>query len=784
MDDNSYSLEDILLELELKRSMEEKRPKPPQRATEKFATTPAKPPVPAARPEEPEAAPQAADAPAPKPSMPTGKPEEKPTPAATKPTARPVIPLTPAPAPKPAAPAKPPVSQNTVSISTRTRVLTVESTEDPDNTLELRGTDPNMEGQLIMEDFAKSPEDEELEHEVRRRRRRKVDAFRLIDGTKEPLKLTGEEDDTDAEDVLERDDSDEELVDFNEYEEADSIRSELNYRRRTGAMGVIASGIMVLMLTALTLMYEWGWLQAVPAALINAVHTAVLIGVIFVNHRLVAHGLKSLVTLHPDADTPPALCGVIGLLYTIAQFFYLPAVSAGSALFLSAVAALAVMGGALGRQMQIMRISRNFNFVSGEKHRKLAAHYLDDTKIATEMGQNVDENGFPATLFYRRASFLENFLQNSYANDPADRAMRWYVWIALGVSVLCGAGYGLLFPEHAMRAPIVFTVAALLTLPSFALFGSQRAMTRSCKRALRQNVFIAGWDAAETFGERTDVVVVEAQELFPRGCVKLHGIKTFAGTRIDDAITDAAAVAIAAGGPLAPIFRHLIEQRTDILGEVDSLAYEQDMGVSGWVSGRRTLIGNRRLMENHGIAMPSKEYESRYIKDDRTIVYLSTGGELSAMFVVSYLAHPVIRTQVRALYKEHARLVIRTCDPNVTAARVADVMGIPVQGVQILTAGQGRAYGKALEPDDERVDAVLACGGRAESKLFGAVQCRRLRRGGKAAVWSQLIPSILMLAFCVFVTAVTGLIPHVYLMLALVFGYGVLAWAIPKFFRT
>ena len=58
----------------------------------------------------------------------------------------------------------------------------------------------------------------------------------------------------------------------------------------------------------------------------------------------------------------------------------------------------------------------------------------------------------------------------------------------------------------------------------------------------------------------------------------------------------------------------------------------------GLISDRRVLVGNRRLLENHGVDVPSRDYENRYAKDGRQLVYLSTAGELSAMFVVSYIA--------------------------------------------------------------------------------------------------------------------------------------------------
>lgn len=100
-------------------------------------------------------------------------------------------------------------------------------------------------------------------------------------------------------------------------------------------------------------------------------------------------------------------------------------------------------------------------------------------------------------------------------------------------------------------------------------------------------------------------MVLDALDLFPAESVLLHGIKTFSGARIDEAILDAAAVSSAAGGPLSSVFLRVIENRTDILPAVDSLVYEQEMGLSGWVSGRRVLVGNRRLLENHGVDVPS-----------------------------------------------------------------------------------------------------------------------------------------------------------------------------------
>ena len=693
-------------------------------------------------------------------------------------------------------PAPEEATPKTVAVSMRTRVLSVEPPA-PDPLSDTRELDGQIDGQMVMENFLEEPMDEEaVEEELLRRRREKIREFRLIEGGKAPeqphepsrFKLTGEEEanDAEADELPEEDEFAEDLLeDFNEYAEADAIRSELAYRRRVGGVGILATAVMEALLIALTMLHYVGALTVLTPAVEVALHTALLVGLLCVNHRMIGNGIKRLLTFRADADTPPAICGAVGLLYTVTQFAQTAQIADGQAWFLSAAAGLAMFAGALGRQTQVIRIQRNFGFVGNEKQKKNAATVLEDRKVADALGYPEKDGVAPQVVYYRRVPFLSRFLDTSYAYDPADRVMRWFTPLVLGVAVVCAVGFGLLFPERWERAWLLFASSVMLCMPSWSMFAVQRAMARSCKKALRKGAMIGGFAAAEQFGDRTKAVILEAAELFPKDRVKLHGIKTFSGTRIDEAITDAAAVMIAARGPLSPIFHRLIENRTDILREVDSLAYEQDMGLSGWVGGRRVLIGNRRLLENHGVDVPSKEYETRYVRDDRCVVYLSTGGELSAMFVVSYLAGEAIKNQLHLLEREHVRIVVRTCDPNITDALMCDVMELPVRSVEVLSAGEGRIYESLLaDTQAERADAVLACGGHAVSKVFGIVQSCRMRRGVWAALISQMTLSILAMMLCLFIGATTGVVMRLPILMLAIAAYGAVGWLIGRLFRS
>lgn len=274
--------------------------------------------------------------------------------------------------------------------------------------------------------------------------------------------------------------------------------------------------------------------------------------------------------------------------------------------------------------------------------------------------------------------------------------MKLFVPLLAAASALLGVGYGLLHPDGWWMALTVFVSALCLATPA-AMTAMNFPLLRAGKKALSRGGMVSGWNAVKEFGH-LHAVVVDAADLFPSESVLLHGIKTFSGARIDEAILDAAAISIQAGGPLAAVFRRVIEDKTDILPAVDSLVYEQEMGLAGWVGGRRVLVGNRRLLENHGVDVPSRDYEMRYTKNNRQLVYLSAAGELSAMFVVSYVADEGIAEALHSLEKAGITLLVRTCDPNVTESLICDVLDMDGYYVEMLGTVAGRAFSGRKRP--------------------------------------------------------------------------------------
>lgn len=246
-------------------------------------------------------------------------------------------------------------------------------------------------------------------------------------------------------------------------------------------------------------------------------------------------------------------------------------------------------------------------------------------------------------------------------------------------------------------------------------------------------------------------------DLFPRGTVILNGIKTFAGQRIDEAIVDATALMCSVGGPLSDLFDQIIQSRRDMLPKIDRTEYEDGKGVSGWVSGRRIFIGNRELLEAHGIEPPSHDYEEKYISGGKKIVYLAAGGELVAMFIISYNSDRRRAMELRRMEDNGISLVVRTCDPNITPELLAECFGLDAHSINVLPQRLGEVYTGLTAKPQERTDALMATKGRPTAMMRMLVACVRQRSNITIAVALQNVAVILGFALVAFLTCYSGL---------------------------
>jgi Cu+-exporting ATPase len=129
-------------------------------------------------------------------------------------------------------------------------------------------------------------------------------------------------------------------------------------------------------------------------------------------------------------------------------------------------------------------------------------------------------------------------------------------------------------------------------------------------------------------------------------------------------------------------------------------------GVSGEIAGRRVLLGNAKLLHDHGINVGAlrRQYEARAAAGQSS-VFVAVDDELAGMITV---ADPVKADSAAAIARLKARglrLVMLTGDARATAQAVAQAVGIPEFLAEVLPDGKA-AHVAALQERGEVVAMV------------------------------------------------------------------------------
>ena len=450
---------------------------------------------------------------------------------------------------------------------------------------------------------------------------------------------------------------------------------------------------------------------------------------------IVGGGIAALFRLRANCDSPAALA-LLGALIQGAVLAVLPdSVYASEQISLYFSVALAVLFFTLcGKKLLVARVEANFRFLTSDQ-KKFAFLQIQNREFAREfargLGPDVDRVAYSAP-----ADFLTGFLDGSYSPDYSENFTCFAVPASLLGALVVAVVTFLLGGKSLPVAVSAFAAVLCVCAPLSSAMVPNLMLRKVSKKLNAEGAMLTGYEAAEDYAD-TGAVLLSDKDLFLPDNIMIHGMKVFAEQRIDEAILDAASVIISCDGIMSGVFLNMVGGNRRLLRKVDSLVYEDGMGLSAWVDGKRVLIGSRELMRNHEIDCPSRDFENRYVRDGRKVLYIASAGELSAMFVVSYNPDPDTADQLLELQRRGISAIVYTTDPNVTADLISMVFGVKRTGVKVLPAKLHAEYAFLTKPK-ERVRAGGAHGGGLAGILrllrASAAVRRSVMRGSVAQV--------------------------------------------------
>lgn len=533
------------------------------------------------------------------------------------------------------------------------------------------------------------------------------------------------------------------VEDYTGEEDEKSILYELNHNIRKLFMRSLLSGIIaavVVVLTIVTRIFPNAICSAVPfAPAAYAILLFILMAASLVLNRVaMLSGLSPLVHIKGNSDTAVAVAGAAGMVQIIVSFFCLGDLNGFHVNYYTVIPMLAFFANNVGKLYMVLRVKDNFKFVSS-KGQKYASKIYNNESVAMQMmsGTAADR---PIIAYQHKTKFPSNFLKISYAPDPSEDLASKLAPITTIASIIIAVMYGVVKLSFA-DALNAFALITAVSVPVATLLSVNAPVRKLCKTLLSYGSMLSGYPSVKQFCDST-AIMIDANELFPAESISLEGIKTFEDYGIDESLLCGIAILKEAQNPIANAFDSVVAETEETLPEVESVLYEDEIGLVGWIKSERILVGSRTLMEKYSVEVPNMEYEEKYTSQGRQVTYLSRAGRLVAMFVTRYTPDAQLKAEMQRAETNGINFLIRTTDYNVTNDLVAKLYDLFYRSIKVLPTGLGNVLREAEDTVEETSRSYLITNGKAASLARAVTGCVKIKHNISLSIIIQLIAVI------------------------------------------
>lgn len=486
-----------------------------------------------------------------------------------------------------------------------------------------------------------------------------------------------------------------------------------------------------------------------PQAICNAVFFApvayavinfLLIGFsTFVNRVAIMSGLTPLAHFKGNSDTAVALAAVASVVQTVVSFFCLYGVTSFDINYYTVIVLAAFFANNLGKLLMVLRVKENFKFTAADGQRYAAKIYNNESVAAQMMSGTAVER--PIIAYQHRTGFPSNFLKISYAPDPSEDLASKLAPATAVIAVVVALLYGIFFGSFS-GAVNAFALVCAVCIPVSTLLAVNIPMYDLCKKLLPTGAMLSGYPSVKQFCDST-AVMIDANELFPADSVFLDGIKTFEDYNIDESLLCGIAILKEAKNPIAKVFEKVVDETEGDLPEVESVLYEDELGLVGWVNGERILVGNRELMTKYSVETPSIEYEDKYIQSGKQVTYVARAGRLIAMFVTHYIADSILMPELHRAEANGISILVHSTDCNITNDLICSLYNVFYRTVKVLPTGLGTVLKECKSTFEETSRAYLITNGKTSAFLKAVSGSVQIKRNISLSIVIQLISVVL-----------------------------------------
>ncbi len=393
---------------------------------------------------------------------------------------------------------------------------------------------------------------------------------------------------------------------------------------------------------------------------------------------------KHLFSRRATADGCAALASIFTLAYAVAGIM-----NGDIILDVLILASIIIFFRALSKFWKNSTLLSNLKLIAATSP-KNAIKLIGDSAVTFAMAKDAVE-GDALIAAPQKATHIANFMKYSTYSSFLGGKMNIVNIFSLVLSLILGIACAVYFDGAVYGFYAAAAIQCFAAVPCI-FFIDALPLYSATKRLNKMGAMLAGKVGAEQI-EMANAAVLSSTDLFPKGTVTLHNMQVLAENSLDDTLIRAASLTEYIGSTLAPIFKEIAKSgNVTTLPDTDTVKYEDRMGISGWVDNRLLFIGNRTLMEAHGIDVPSVEVDRRILRSGYFPVYVATGDKACALLAIQYSVNPKVARELRILTGLGVTLLVNNSDPNLTEEMICDYLGLYRDSVKVMSAAGCHMY--------------------------------------------------------------------------------------------
>jgi Cd2+/Zn2+-exporting ATPase/Cu+-exporting ATPase len=245
----------------------------------------------------------------------------------------------------------------------------------------------------------------------------------------------------------------------------------------------------------------------------------------------------------------------------------------------------------------------------------------------------------------------------------ADRLAGYLVYLALGAAALT-----FLVTRDVRSMISVVIVAGACGVAA----GTPLAILGGIGRAARLGAIIKGGLYLETLG-RVDTVVLDKTGTLTFGRPEVQQVLAAAGFDQAELVSIAAAAEVRSEHPLGKAIVAYARSKGHPVMEPERFQYTPGRGITAVVAGATILLGNRALMMEGGVAVPTDTATGR---DASSEVFVGKNGRLLGAIAIADKVRPEARRAIAEINRMGIGSILLTGDTRAVAEAVARSLGI------------------------------------------------------------------------------------------------------------